>query len=407
MPSRRSLRTLIAVASVAVLAGATWFASVPPVLGQAVEIGGLDEAGVLRLQLGATDRWRFEPADAGGATNEPIVGSGKCGVNQSAWTLVSLSATGQQAFPGFVADGFGTGGRGSEGSGQPCGRVDPGQTLSMSLGSGLDGTLIDFAEIDLEAKFGVTMRIERWLNGTLVGFEEHDPSELNDDGPDSGDGDNFRIRVPETGTDLFDRIVLKPVGSTGALSFEGGADGTAPLPGGLAATELDGTTDSVFHLIEADGVLDCGDSVTEDPSGAPATTITRGDNADGTTCELIAYSVDTRIEEGQQFVTFKKDLASQPQATFTSTTTWVLEQAEMPVPPTQISYLDDEGFHDMKWCLADGDNDGNPDLPPRNEGFEGTEFWCITSQSSDLDETTGKIVVTETDFGIGDPTKRR
>jgi hypothetical protein len=398
-------RIVAALVTVAALAAAVALTSAPSAVGQTVEIGGLGEAGVLRLKLGATDHWRFEPVQ-GSAVTQGIANSSGCKVDQSAWTLVSLSATGRSAFPGFVSDGFGAGGRG-EGNGEPCGRIDPGQSLSIQLDTALDGTLIDFAELDLEAKFGVTIRVERRLDGQLVGFDEHDPSELNDDGPDSGDGDNYRIRVPETGMSAFDEIMLKPVGTTGAVSLEGGADGTAALPGGLAATELGGTTDSVFHLIEADGVLDCGDTVTEGGSGEPTTSITRGDNADGSTCELIAYAIDTRVEEGQQFVTFRKDLSSEPMATFTSTTTWVLEDAEMPVPATQISYFDDEGFHDMKWCLEDEDEDGNPDLPPRNGEIGGTEFWCITSQEAVLDETTGDITVTETEFGLGDPIKRR
>jgi hypothetical protein len=403
--TRTRPRIVAALVTVGALAAAIALTSVPAAVGQTVEIGGLGEAGVLRLKLGATDHWRFEPVQ-GSAITQGIANSNGCKLNQSAWTLVSLTATGRSAYPGFVSDGLGTGGAG-EGSGQPCGRVDPGQSLSMKLDTALDGTLIDFAEIDLEAKFGVTIRVERRLDGQLVGFREYDPSELNDDGPDSGDGDNFRLRVPETGTSAFDEIVLKPVGTTGAVSLEGGADGTTALPGGLAETELGGTTDSVFHLIEADGVLDCGDTVTEGASGQPSTSITRGDNADGSTCELIAYAIDTRVEGGQQFVTFRKDLSSQPMATFRSTTTWVLEDAEMPVPPTQISYFDDEGFHDMKWCLKDTDHDGNPNLPPRNAGFDGTEFWCITSQESVLDESTGKITVTEGEFGLGDPIKRR
>lgn len=175
-----------------------------------------------------------------------------------------------------------------------------------------------------------------------------------------------------------------------------------------SSTGLESSQSEPFTVAEGDlGCSPGNDTATEGGAEVPDSSITRQDNQDGSPCVLVLYSLRTRVDDnGTQFVIFEKDLTSQPLAQFTGTTSWELETAQMPVPATQISYDGGDSFHPMEWCLADGTTDGTiegdgfPDLP---EG----EFWCITSQSSDFDPITGKIKVTETDFGIGDPTKRR
>ena len=72
--------------------------------------------------------------------------------------LVARAADGQRPSPyaGFVSDSIGVGQNGSEGNGQPCGRIDAGADVDDEpQGHGASaGKLIDFAEIDLELKFG-------------------------------------------------------------------------------------------------------------------------------------------------------------------------------------------------------------------------------------------------------------
>ena len=239
------------------------------------------------------------------------------------------------------------------------------------------------------------------------------------------------------GGSIGDPITVRAVDANGATvtSFVGqvtltssGGPGSLP-PGTDTATAVNGvatfsglTIDMVGEYIltasstglesgqsepftVADGDLGCTpgtNTATEGGAEVPDSFITRLGNQDGSTCVLVLYSLRTRVDDDNtQYVIFEKDLTSQPLAQFTGTTTWELETAQMPVPVTQISYDGGDSFHPMKWCLADGpDADTFPQLPAG-------EFWCITGQSSVFDPITGKITVTETDFGIGDPTKRR
>ena len=91
---------------------------------------------------------------------------------------------------------------------------------------------------------------------------------------------------------------------------------------------------------------------------------------------------------------------------FTMTIDWTLEDAVNPVPATTVDYLDGFGAHDMQFCLGDGDDDGLPDLPPRNDVGPGNEHWCITNQVVDLIVTgpnAGQLQLSESYFGSGDP----
>jgi hypothetical protein len=88
---------------------------------------------------------------------------------------------------------------------------------------------------------------------------------------------------------------------------------------------------------------------------------------------------------------------------FTMTIEWTEEEFQYPLPPTQIAYDGEETTHAMQQCLPDGpDGDGYPDLPPRVDGPEGNEFWCVTSLSVN-ELPSGLIEVSESYFGAGDP----
>jgi hypothetical protein len=353
----------------------------------ALPLDTLPDAGVLRLHLGSSpQQWRFEPAE-GSPTTQPVGISSGCKLAPTSGALVSLSPTPSSATIGLTTDGIGVRGKG-EGAGVPCGRVNGTQRLTVSLnGSALSGALADFMELDIEAKGNVVVVAELYLAGDLVGTHELPTGDRSDSGPDSGDGDNYRFRVPPAGTTAFDSFVLRAK-DVGEFSLAGGADGTAPESLGAQL----GTTDSLIHLKEASGILDCGESSGDVTGGATTANFTRGFNPG---CELIPYLL--RVENDDVLV--QKDLTGQSGANFTMTVTWDAEPAPADGGTlnrqTFIDYTPEDAGDEtpLRWCESDGG--GNPS-PPAGE------FWCLTAQSSTL-VGNGEVVVSETLFGVGDP----
>lgn len=317
----------------------------------------------------------------------------------------------------------------SEGNGQPCGRIDPTQTLTLDLGTGLNGKFIDFAEIDVELKFSATVTLTGYLvNGstsTSMGSWNY-ASTGSDSGPDSGDGDNYRIRYPKDGsTTLVNRLVFSINGSTGGASLEGGADGTQPCDSLDGCTvpslgqTLSNTTDSLFHLVNVDGILDCGQTApTQGGAGTPSNSLERLDNVGGATCTPIPYNLESGpgatpgcLAGSAQCILLQKDLLQQA-AQFYWTVTWTPETADYPETPTQFDFDFDGEFQDLQPCLADTDvpPDGLPQLPPTldpNDDPSLVDPWCVTDTMTDFDPATGLETVTETYFGGGDPGGKR
>ena len=331
-------------------------------------------------------------------------------------------------FPGFVTNSIGIGAK-NEGSGQPCGRIDPTQKLNLSIGSGLTGKFIDYAEIDLEGKFGANVLVKGYLGSNFVEDEEYLTSGP-DSSPDSGDLDNFRIRFPISGTTLVDRIEISLIGSPGGASLEGGSDGTNACDGvdannlpdenslGCADFSLGqdlGTKDTLFHLVEVDGFLDCGQTAPPQGGGTtPLNILERLDNVDGAECAPIPFNLDSTTgtelcstEETNflQCVLLQKDLLGQD-AQFYWTVTWAPEDGSYMETPTQFDFGTPSGLHALSLCGPDADGIA-PFFPtlPANE-----DPWCVVNTSTDLivgGPNNGKVVVTETYFGSGDPLGKR
>ena len=111
------------------------------------------------------------------------------------------------------------------------------------------------------------MEAQLYLDGALVTTLQLDATK----GPFSGGGDNMRWVIGRSDpnpsdTDavvytgpvgLFDELRLRAV--EGAFSLESGMDGTAPADEG----KLLNTKESLFQLTDSEGVLACGDVVTE------------------------------------------------------------------------------------------------------------------------------------------------
>jgi hypothetical protein len=387
--SRRHLGRWFAIGTVLAAIAAFLPMTLAAVPVRALPLDSLPDAGVLRLHLGsAPQQWRYEPAQGSAVTQAVGISSG-CRLAPTSGALVSLTPVPASGTVGLTTDGIGIRSSG-EGGGVPCGRVDgdKGQQLKVSLtGPGLSNALADFMELDIEAKGDVIVVADLFFRGDPVGSFELPTGTRSDSGPDSADGDNYRFRVP-TGqaTTAFDAFVLRPKDNLGAFSLAGGADGTAPEPGGLGE-ELN-TSDSVIHLKASSGILDCGDSTGNVTGGDTTANFTRGENPN---CVPIPYLL--RVENDDVLV--QKDITGQPDANFTMTVTWDAE----PAPPdggtlsrqTLIDYTPETpgDATPLLWCEA------GP-TPPAGE------FWCLTAQTSEL-QPDGTVVVTENLFGEGDP----
>ena len=161
----------------------------------------------------------------------------------------------------------------------------------------------------------------------------------------------------------------------------------------LVATGAGLTSDpsSAFTISESALTCDAGSNTIEDDGEAGTLTLVRQVGA----CD---QDIPVTVVVGEhQFDIIKPFVAG---SAFRMTINWVVETPQNPVPATKVDYLDGSGPHAMKFCLADGPDDGNyPDLPSG-------EFWCITNQTVTLFETgdnAGKLQLTESYFGAGDP----
>ncbi|MGA9162749.1 MAG: hypothetical protein WB297_18040, partial [Actinomycetota bacterium] len=235
---------------------------------------------------------------------------------------------------------------------------------------------------------------------------------------------NTHGATPET---LVNCLVFTP--TTGGASLEGGSDGTSACDT-LDATECGGdvgftlssklgdTKDTLFHLVNADGILDCpsGDGqsqATEGDPGEPSSTLNRLENANGEPCTPIPYNLESGAGAtpgcptgSLQCILLQKDLLGQA-TQFYWTVKWNPESADYPETPTEFDFDLDGTFQPLKPCLADANNDGLPELP-FTEGNSGPrDPWCVTDTMTDFDPATGLETVTETYFGGGDPGGKR
>jgi hypothetical protein len=388
-----SRKLTVVVAVMGALAAVT--GSVTPT--QAAAVFPLPDIGVVRLHMVNNDQYvRFDPSDGSGGyttgTPNPIVVS-SCQATVSGPLSITPTPPPSAGKLGFVDHEFGVQVKG-EGNGTPCGRVDGlNQALTLQLAGPLASDEFDLAELDVEVKFGGTVRAELYFGSQLMRVELLPTSGVSDSGPDSADGDNYRFRLPAVGTSaIFNKIVLKLDSSTpgGAFSLAGGNDGTAPQPGGLGATLA--TSDSLFHITDIDGTLNCGDTVNRGTTGVPVTSLTRLPNGLGG-CVAVPYLLRTGSSGTDQTVQLQKDLGSQAalQPAFTMTTVWPPEPATYPVVrTTRIDY--GGGEQPMQWC------NGTSSMPMTPTG----QAWCITGQSVAL-VGTGLVQVTESYYGAGDP----
>jgi hypothetical protein len=245
---------------------------------------------VILLTLGTKDEVRWP----NGAQNITIRNN-NCTVTVPTGIL-NITPTGGQL--GAVKDGLGVKSS-MDGTGEPCGRVEAsdGEAISVALGSDLDGYLMSAIDVDLELKFNAIVDVIFMHDGATVHtFEDFSGTGGSDDGPDSGDGDNFRFSYPGEDDDpiLFDTVMFNP--TAGAMSLEGGADGTEN--GSLAPNNS-----SQFQVVQSfDGEITCSQSETiaEDGVSTSGVVTMHSEDPDGEgsadwtteSCDLKPFSED-------------------------------------------------------------------------------------------------------------------
>jgi len=391
------LKTKLSFAAGALGAVALAAAVLPGAVASGTGSPTIPGGGVLRLHLNKdADYFRYQPptATGGAAVTQTIITKSCVASLNPPSSLVTLRPT--PAPPtgavGIVEDGLGVKTK-SEGTGTPCGLVDgTGQALTLSLvrstGSALRDKLIDFAELDIEGKFDVTVRARAFLGGQEVWTDTLRTGNGSDSGPDSGDGDNYRWRIDPPS---FDQLVLTVDASTpnGSFSLEGGEDGTAAEPGGLGAAL--GTKDTVFQLTDFTGVIDCGETAPTVGGGdSPLATFSRGQNDN---CTPIPYLLRS---DPNNSVLLQKNASGQQGANFLLEITWEPEPLVLPLRVTSIDYGTPSGPIPIIGCVGTPDN---PQLPPDRDPVQ---TWCLASQQWVL-AGGGNIKVTEAYFGAGDP----
>jgi hypothetical protein len=388
-----------------------------------------EDVGLLRLHLGTSDYFRFEPVE-GAVRTQGITSSGCAATLAASPQLVSLTPGPTGATLGERRDSIGV--RLNEGGGEPCAQVNNtgpnGQRLTLALGAApeLEGALVDWAEVDIERKYDGVVRAAFFAGGPqgtpagtlLLGCAPN----LSDCGPDSTDGDNFRLdtKSPPGGQpspDPFDTIVLSLDASgpsNGAFSLEGGADGTAPGP--VGSTLSVNRNDSLFHVVDQEvityeGTLDCSDTATvavpSDPSSAAtSSSVARMENKEGS-CQLVPYTLEAAYDSGtgQQTVDFVVGLTGQETAEFEWVLEWDPEPAVYPLAETTTIDFGD-GPEPLQWCGGTYDPDGlTPDLRMADvvpiTGLGG----CLAYQEQAL--AGGQVEVTEVLLLSNDPRASR
>ncbi|HEU4318875.1 MAG TPA: hypothetical protein VFS66_02200 [Acidimicrobiia bacterium] len=225
------------------------------------ESGGTTEGApsYVFLEMGRNDRVTFQ-----GQTQSITTRNNDCTVvTLGNPKLLELTAFG--GVLGHTKDALGVQSPG-DGSGEPCSRVDSGKSeaISVGLGSAMASYVMTAIDVDLELKGNAIVAVSYLHDGVPVASHTFDPTAASDDGPDSGDGDNYRYahRPLNAGEPVyFDEVKFTP--ASGILSLEGGSDGTEN--GSLANNNF-----SQFEVIRGfDGEITCGD---EEPIGAGGTT---------------------------------------------------------------------------------------------------------------------------------------
>ncbi len=372
-----------------------------------------------------------------GTSAQTLAPTNPCGLNQGTASSRYLTFTGSTG-SGFTEDlaSYNSGSIGvnekKSGKGTSCYRVDsPSEAIDLKLGTAA-GTraLAASAFLDLELKqsarilatlkltdstgTSVTQAKYELQSGASAGLSPlpgitGDPYVCTgsaDSGPDSGTNDNCRwaISVPSwKGADdgiYFDEIVLEAV--SGSFSLEGGADGSYDPAPASAVAPADADA-SIIQVV--DGGLTCGDktqTLAADTNATPEVAVTRLDNADGSACVPVPYSISNGPGYGQ----FLKPLNSQAAAQFLWDTTWTFPATSktLVIPELSIDYEAGNDPWPLGWCpspvYTNGVFSGLAHTPGTGDDQDGTldgvQFACVvsrTSKASGTDQVVSRDLV--------------
>jgi hypothetical protein len=298
---------------------------------------------------------------------------------------------------GYGKNGIGVSGS-KDKSGTRCADVDSeyGQSLEVKVGSA--GGVWSAADLDIEFKGGSNLvwKAFRGTTDVTTGVSVRGlPGQVADNGPDSGDGDNYRVVFTANGTaGLFDRLVLTPTGN-GALSLEGGGDGTS------ASSLLPTTSASVFMAPPSgEGLLLCDKS---DPDGVSENGVTVF-FTDCASESSVPYLLDRPT--GSNAVTFAVPNSATNE--YRVEIEWIPEAAQLPVPKnSKVAYFrqaSDGSLVEQTLDLCGGTEDA-PTVPVDYDGnmANGNQGFCIAGQAMRLGTVAGEMIVTERLYGVGDP----
>ena len=385
-----SVLALISIGLVTVPALGTHL--IPPVH---PNISDLPNEGVLRLHLGDTDYFEFQiwnGSDYESAVPAQLQDIGppiRCELKGSAAVDGPLAALSSLVGHNVGLNGDDVGLRKNGSRGTPCGQVDLSEgAISITLAGDLADKEMDYAEIDIEGKHDVAVSYQLYLGGVQVGGlqQAFNCEDDTDCGPDSSDGDNFRVIIADAVFDRIDLIVTSTEG--GEFSLNGGADGTEPGPLG----DFLHTNDSLFHITDVENVT-CNTAATPlGEEGGPQGTFFLA-NCGGATGKSIAFEADTANNE----VTITNVGAGIPGAYTLETWTF------LPVPTTAVLRYDDgDGEFLAQFCLIDPRNPDGITVPdgidtntvlPLIEQTNGRHTTCVVQET--------KTTLGQSDFGTG------
>jgi hypothetical protein len=336
--------------------------------------------------------------DSTGTVGAPqtLAEDAKCGVDQGApgsrYLTLEGSTRATAGNPSYSTDlaSFSGGSLGvkEKKSGTSCSMVDAtAEGLRLTLGSGLatelGGTAVAssaYLDVELKQDAQILATLTTPSGGTEY-FELRSGSTVDtpaptgvtvpdghvtvcnmpaDSGPDSGVNDHCRwpISAPSWETPSDDGIMFTSMtlrAANGSFSLDGGSDGSV-----LPEAPLSPPTASIIELV--DGTLDCRETTRTilADGDAPEVFVSRLDNADGSDCSVVPYSLST--EPG--LARFLKPLDTQTTAQFIWDITWALPERDASLQPTtalqdlKIDYETGEPYVTLAWCPVSGYEDG-------------------------------------------------
>ena len=330
-----------------------------------VTTGGLESGGTLFLNLGASDNFTWSKTgsvenvyDLRDLTNKSAdacklqLGTLPPQPPQPQLMLVTATSGTTNGTPGFNGQKNWMGVR-EQSRGIDCGRVSPGQALTLSLGQALAGYGISDTFLQVNAKQNVVVKAVATYKGKNPQYFwlETGLSAVDPVGPNQKviDGKTVTVNVSVCSQGISDSS--PDVAANCTWHFAGLYDVVtlANANNGAWSIASSASGPSKFSLVKADGILDCNDTTITATSGANSAIVqgTRLINTDNSACVPIPYTLTSSqctVQNGLNTACnteFKYDALGQNQVlAFFFTWSWPLEQLTpiSSVPKTKVTF---------------------------------------------------------------------